>query len=73
MQARSNLEHHATCAADRPRFARRRRWGDPSYRTASLLSHFELRHRYDYDTTADFSQDEDAVLQQVLALSREEQ
>lgn len=48
-------------------------WGDPSMRSANLLQHFVHRHRFDYDTTADLEQDEDAVLAEVLRKSCEEQ
>ena len=48
-------------------------WGDPNYRSANLLSHFRMRHRFDYDTTTDYDHDEDDVLAAVLARSREEQ
>ncbi len=47
-------------------------WGDANYRSPYLLQHFELRHRFDYETTTDYGQDEDAVLQAVLARSRDE-
>jgi rubrerythrin len=47
-------------------------WGDPNYTSPNLLQHFEMRHRFDYETTTDYSQEEDDVLQQVLALSRRE-
>lgn len=40
-------------------------WGDPNYKT-HLKSHMELRHNFDYDTTVDYNEDEDAVLQRVL-------
>ena len=48
-------------------------WGSASYTTPNLLQHFQLRHRFDYDTTTDFGQDEDAVLQEVLRRSMEQQ
>ena len=47
-------------------------WGDPNYVSPNLLSHFMMRHAFDYDTTTDFERDEDAVLQEVLRRSREE-
>lgn len=40
-------------------------WGDPNYKT-HIKGHLELRHQFDYDTTVDYNNDEDAVLQQVL-------
>ena len=48
-------------------------WGDSNYVSPNLLMHMQHRHRFDYDTTADFNQDEDAVLQEVLRRSQEEQ
>ena len=47
-------------------------WGNPNYVSPNLLQHFEMRHRFDYDTTTDYGQDEDAVLQEVLRRSQSE-
>ena len=44
-------------------------WGDAAYVSPDLVQHATVRHRFDYDTTTDFDQDEDAVLRQVLARS----
>jgi len=44
-------------------------WGDPSYVSSNLLQHFTLRHRFDYDTTTDFAQDEEALMAEVLRRS----
>ena len=44
-------------------------WGDASYVSADVVQHAQLRHRFEYETTTDFHQDEDEVLRQVLARS----
>ena len=43
-----------------------------AHRSQNLLSHFEMRHRFDYDTTTDYGQSEEDVLAQVLARSLQE-
>ena len=40
-------------------------WGDPNYRTY-LYGHLQKRHMFDYDTTVDYSNDEDEILKKVL-------
>jgi hypothetical protein len=40
-------------------------WGDPSYIT-HLHGHLAKRHKFDYDTTVDYNEQEDDVLQRVL-------
>jgi hypothetical protein len=40
-------------------------WGDPNYVT-HLYGHLIKRHNFDYDTTVDYNESEDDVLQRVL-------
>ena len=40
-------------------------WGDPNYRTY-LYGHLQKRHMFDYDTTVDYSNEEDEILKKVL-------
>lgn len=40
-------------------------WGDPNYIT-HLYGHLIKRHKFDYDTTVDYNESEDDVLQRVL-------
>jgi hypothetical protein len=40
-------------------------WGDPNYVT-HLYGHLIKRHNFDYDTTVDYNETEDEVLQRVL-------
>jgi len=44
-------------------------WGDPTRKSASFLSHLNLRHKFEYDTYVDFEQDDDAMLQAALQAS----
>jgi len=48
-------------------------WGDPGYKSADLLAHFEMRHRFDYDGAVDYEQygaaGEEAMLAEVLRRS----
>ncbi|CAH3174493.1 unnamed protein product [Porites lobata] len=44
-------------------------WGNPHQKSGNFVQHLNLRHKFEYDTYVDFSSDEDAVLQQVLAQS----
>ncbi len=40
-------------------------WGDPNYVT-HLHGHLQKRHKFDYDTTVEYNEDEDEVLKKVL-------
>jgi hypothetical protein len=40
-------------------------WGDPNYVTG-LYGHLLKRHKFDYDTTVDYNEEEDEVLKRVL-------
>jgi hypothetical protein len=40
-------------------------WGDPNYIT-HLHGHLQKRHKFDYDTTVEYNEDEDDVLKRVL-------
>ena len=40
-------------------------WGDPNYKT-NLHGHLQKRHKFDYDTTVKYNEDEDEVLKRVL-------
>jgi len=40
-------------------------WGDPNYIT-HLNGHLQKRHKFDYDTTVEYNEDEDEVLKKVL-------
>jgi len=40
-------------------------WGDPYYIT-NLHGHLQKRHKFDYDTTVQYNEDEDEVLKKVL-------
>lgn len=44
-------------------------WGNPRQKSGDFVQHINLRHKFEYDTFVDFSNDEDAILQQVLAQS----
>ena len=46
-------------------------WGDPNYKT-HLRGHINLRHQFDYDTTVDYNNSEDAILQEILKKSKED-
>ena len=41
-------------------------WGDPNYKSADLVGHLKLRHKFDYDTIVDYSEQEDEVLKRIL-------
>jgi len=48
-------------------------WGDPAYVSRDFLGHLRLRHHFEYEMYADFGEDdEEAVLQRVLAESARE-
>ena len=47
-------------------------WGDPNYKT-HIYGHINLRHKFDYDTVVDYNDDEDQILQKVLAESLKDQ
>ena len=47
-------------------------WGDPHYKT-HIYGHINLRHKFDYDTVVDYNDDEDQILQKVLAESLKDQ
>jgi len=47
-------------------------WGDPDHVSSDFVSHLNFRHRCDYDTLVDFEHDEDAMLQQALRASMQE-
>ena len=36
-------------------------WGDPNQVSGNLLQHMVVRHRFDYDSTTDFAQDEESA------------
>lgn len=40
-------------------------WGDPNYIT-QLHGHLQKRHKFDYDTTVDYQDSEEAILQKIL-------
>lgn len=40
-------------------------WGDPNYVT-HLHGHLQKRHKFDYDTTVEYNEEEDEVLKKVL-------
>eukprot|EP00924_Labyrinthula_sp_SR-Ha-C_P013197 maker-scaffold_12-snap-gene-12.13-mRNA-1 protein AED:0.00 eAED:0.00 QI:39/1/1/1/1/1/2/1439/239 len=48
-------------------------WGDPNYRSSDVVSHINMRHKFEYGEYVDYNefeqQDEDFILQQVLAAS----
>lgn len=44
-------------------------WGNPNQKSGDFVQHLNLRHNFEYDTYVDFNNDEDAILQQVLAQS----
>ncbi|RMX40917.1 hypothetical protein pdam_00017664 [Pocillopora damicornis] len=44
-------------------------WGNPNQKSGDFIQHLNLRHKFEYDTYVDFNNDEDAILQQVLAQS----
>lgn len=44
-------------------------WGNPIQKSGDFVQHLNLRHKFEYDTYVDFNNDEDAILQQVLAQS----
>lgn len=44
-------------------------WGNPQQKSGNFVQHINLRHKFEYDTYVDFNNDEDAILQQVLAQS----
>jgi len=44
-------------------------WGNPHQKSGDFVQHLNLRHKFEYDTYVDYDNDEDAILQQVLAKS----
>jgi len=44
-------------------------WGDPNYISSNLAGHLKLRHKYDVSTFTEFGQEDDDILQAVLAQS----
>ncbi|XP_074645788.1 E3 ubiquitin-protein ligase RNF166-like [Tubulanus polymorphus] len=47
-------------------------WGNPSQKSSNFINHLNLRHRFEYDTYVDYSQDDDAMLEAALQASLEE-
>ncbi|KAL9976137.1 hypothetical protein ACROYT_G013392 [Oculina patagonica] len=47
-------------------------WGNPHQKSGDFVQHLNLRHKFEYDTFVDYDNDEDAILQQVLAQSMED-
>lgn len=48
-------------------------WGNPNQKSGNFVHHLNLRHKFEYDTFVDYQEDEDVILQQVLAQSIQEQ
>lgn len=49
-------------------------WGDPNYVSNNVIQHIQTRHAFDYIEFVDYNQDdEDAMLQAILAKSLEDQ
>lgn len=46
-------------------------WGDPTLRSANFLSHLNLRHKFEYDTYVDYTQDDDIMLMAAIKASLE--
>ncbi|CAC5400396.1 RNF166 [Mytilus coruscus] len=44
-------------------------WGDTSQRSVDFMQHLNLRHKFSYDTYADFSLDDDQMLERALQAS----
>lgn len=44
-------------------------WGDPNYISSDLAGHLKLRHKYDVSTFTEFGQEDEDILQAVLAQS----
>lgn len=44
-------------------------WGDRSQRSVDFIQHLNMRHKFDYDTYADFSLDDDEMLERALQAS----
>ncbi|KAJ7364971.1 hypothetical protein OS493_007604 [Desmophyllum pertusum] len=47
-------------------------WGNPHQKSGDFVQHFNLRHKFEYETFVDYDNDEDAILQQVLAQSMQD-
>lgn len=44
-------------------------WGNPQQKSGDFVHHLNLRHKFEYETYVDYNNDEDTILQQVLAQS----
>jgi hypothetical protein len=48
-------------------------WGNPHQKSRHVVRHFNLRHKFEYDTFVEYDQDEEESLRKVLAKSLEDQ